>query len=54
MLRLIGDAVYGVLDANSDMGDGVPLFDEFHNNIYTAKTADTAPTVELLGEVLYK
>lgn len=31
--RKLGDIAYGVLTANPNMGDGVPIFDPAHNNI---------------------
>ena len=47
--RVVGDAVYGVLIANSTMGDGNPLFDDVnHNNLVTG--AGGLPTVENLGQ----
>jgi hypothetical protein len=53
VLRLIGDAVYNVFEANSAMGDGKPLFNADHANMYAIPGSDSVPTVESLGAALY-
>lgn len=48
---LVGDVAYAALiDAALKMGDGKPLFDSAHHNLFTGKGG--APTVENLGAVV--
>lgn len=48
---LVGDVAYAALiDATLKMGDGKPLFDSAHHNLFTGKGG--APTVENLGAVV--
>ena len=48
---LVGDVAYAALiDAALKMGDGKPLFDSAHRNLFTGKGG--APTVENLGAVV--
>ena len=48
---LVGDVAYAALtDATLRMGDGKPLFDSAHHNLFTGKGG--TPTVEKLGAVV--
>lgn len=48
---LVGDVAYAALtDATLGMGDGKPLFDSAHHNLFTGKGG--TPTVENLGAVV--
>lgn len=47
--RKIGDIAYAVLTANSNMGDGVALFDNAHGNIGTAAVIGTSSIAEAVS-----
>ena len=50
MPRMYGEACAALIDVALKMGDGKPLFDSAHHNLFTGKGG--APTVENLGAVV--